>query len=162
LRGPNIEAFGVRFPPLSDAYDLELRRKVHQVWSCVYPEEYRRRIHEGVYAFVGGPSYETRAECRMLRLLGADLVGMSTVPEVIVARHSGLRVLALSIVTNKAVLENGPAGDDVSIQDLSREDLCATNGRGKANHQEVLEAGLHVAEDMQRLVSLLVHDMSLE
>ncbi|KAI7246759.1 purine nucleoside phosphorylase-like protein, partial [Hortaea werneckii] len=79
LRGPNEDEFGVRFPPLSDAYDISLRQLVHRSWKELRQQApSSRRIHEGVYAFVGGPSYETRAECRLLRGLGADLVGMST------------------------------------------------------------------------------------
>ena len=85
----------------------------------------------------------------MLHSLGADLVGMSTVPEIIVARHSGIRVLALSLVTNNAVLEAGPRGDDVRFQDLSSEELAGMLGKGKANHEEVLEAGRQAAKDMK-------------
>lgn len=94
-------------------------------------------------------SYETRAECRMLRTLGADVVGMSTVPEIVVARHSGIRVLAFSLVTNSAVLEAGPRGDDEALQSMSKEELDEHLGKGKASHQEVLDAGRDAAKDMQ-------------
>ncbi|KAL4912282.1 nucleoside phosphorylase domain-containing protein [Aspergillus aurantiobrunneus] len=152
LRGPNCEEFGPRFPPLSDAYDLDLRRQVHKAWIRVMDPISKRRLHEGVYAFVGGPSYETRAECRLLRQLGADVVGMSTVPEIIVARHCGIRVMAFSLVTNNAVLSPVPRGDDHLIQGRDAEELNAILQEGKANHGEVLEAGRSAAQDMQTLV----------
>ncbi|KAJ5753827.1 uncharacterized protein N7511_007980, partial [Penicillium nucicola] len=152
LRGPNEEEFGVRFPPLSDAYDLELRRHVHQAWNTVMPPKSDRKLHEGVYAFVGGPTYETRAESRMLRMLGADVVGMSTVPEIVVARHCGLRVLAFSLVTNKAVLSPVPRGDEDLLQDKAAGELTAILEEGMAGHEEVLEAGRAAALDMQKLV----------
>ncbi|PWY63709.1 inosine guanosine and [Aspergillus heteromorphus CBS 117.55] len=151
LRGPNSEEFGLRFPPLSDAYDLELRRHVHQAWNRVIGTD-KSKLHEGVYAFVGGPSYETRAECRMLRQLGADLVGMSTVPEIVVARHCGIRVLALSLVTNKAVFAPIPRGDAHILQGKSMTELDAMLQEGKANHEEVLEAGRSAATNMQKLI----------
>ena len=94
-------------------------------------------------------SYETRAECRMLRALGADVVGMSTVPEIIVARHCGIHVLALSLVTNNAVIEPGPRGDNCMVQGLSKEKLLEIIERGRPNHVEVLEAGRRAASDMQ-------------
>jgi purine-nucleoside phosphorylase len=116
-------------------------------------------MHEGVYAFVAGPSYETRAECRMLNMLGADVVGMSTVPEIMVARHSDIRVLAFSLVTNKAVLESGPSGDDPEIQGMSEAELEEYLSRGRANHEEVLEAGRSAAADMQAMVKAIVDEL---
>jgi len=97
LSGPNDERFGLRFPDLSAAYDRRFR-------AMAVGEGNRLGLgmYEGVYAALAGPSYETPAEIRYLRAVGADLVGMSTVPEVIAARHSGLRVLGISCVTNAA------------------------------------------------------------
>ena len=149
LRGPNLDDYGVRFPPLSDAYDLALKRLAHVRWKEILSAATSRRLHEGVYAFVGGPSYETRAECRMLHKLGADVVGMSTVPEVIVARHCGMRVLAMSLVTNNAVLQPAARGDDIGITGQSSEELVRSIEEGKASHEEVLQAGREAASDMQ-------------
>lgn len=97
LQGPNDERLGPRFPDLARAYDPELGAAMDRV-----AEELGLDLERGVYAFLRGPSYETPAEIRMLRTLGADVVGMSTVPEVIVAAHMGLRTVALSCVTNLA------------------------------------------------------------
>lgn len=97
LLGPNDEALGPRFPDMSDAYDLEYREMVREI-----AEEHGLVLREGVYAGLLGPSYETPAEIRMLGLLGADAVGMSTVLEVVAARHMGARVLGLSCISNKA------------------------------------------------------------
>ncbi|QER41782.1 purine-nucleoside phosphorylase [Thermodesulfobacterium sp. TA1] len=95
LRGPNYEGWGPRFPDLSCAYDPELREIFKKV-ALTLGEE----IKEGVYVAVPGPSLETPAETRFLRLIGADAVGMSTVPEVIVAVHAGLKVLGVSVISN--------------------------------------------------------------
>jgi len=125
LFGPNLDRFGPRFPPMTDAYDPRLRAAALEasVRSGV-------PLREGIYLMLSGPSYETRAEMRMLRGLGADAVGMSTVHEVIVARHAGVDVLGFSLITNKAT-------DDVEAG---------------ATHAEVIEMGRIGAE---RLVTLL-------
>jgi len=97
LFGPNDDSFGPRFPDMSDAYSAKYRAIAHEV-----ADELGIQLAEGVYAGVLGPNYETPAEIRYLRTIGADLVGMSTVPEVIVANHMGMRVLGISCVTNMA------------------------------------------------------------
>lgn len=154
LRGPNEDSYGTRFPPLSDAYDLQLRKTIHLSYKKLKNVAPNRKLHEGVYVFVSGPTFETRAECRMLRMMGADVVGMSTVPEIIVARHCGIKVLAMSLVTNCAVLEPGPRGDSILVEQTKDEDLHTVMEMGIANHEEVLEAGDEAASDFQvRLTS---------
>lgn len=98
LRGPNDDSVGARFVSMNNAYDKALRAV-----ASATAREMGLDLKSGVYGFVTGPSFETPAEIRAMRMLGADLVGMSTVPEVIAARHSGMQVLAISTVTNKAV-----------------------------------------------------------
>jgi purine-nucleoside phosphorylase len=100
LVGPNDERLGPRFPDMSAPYDAELRRLARAV-----AQAQGTTLREGVYLALTGPSLETRAEYRMLRTLGADVVGMSTIPEVIVAVHSGMRVLGLSIITDMCIPE---------------------------------------------------------
>jgi purine-nucleoside phosphorylase len=112
LIGPNDDAVGPRFPSLRDAYDPELRERLHAAAQALGFD-----LHEGVYLAVAGPSFETPAEIRAFRALGADLVGMSTVPEVIAARHAGLRVAAISAVTN---LAEGMGGEELSHEQTLR------------------------------------------
>jgi len=127
LTGPNDENFGLRFPDMSAAYDKKFRElalaegRLHGI-----------NLGEGVYAALAGPSYETPAEIRYLRSIGADLVGMSTVPEVIVARHSGMRVLGISCVTNAA------AG--ILDQPLNQEEVLETAERVKGQFIALLRA----------------------
>ena len=117
LFGPNDERLGPRFVDMSGAYDKELRKIALEVGR-----ELGLELRQGVYVMVGGPTFETPAEIRFLRLLGADAVGMSTVPEVVVARHGGMRVLGISHISNMAV------GHPLEAK---KEGL----------HEEVLEAG---------------------
>uniref|UniRef100_A0A3B3RBP3 Purine nucleoside phosphorylase n=1 Tax=Paramormyrops kingsleyae TaxID=1676925 RepID=A0A3B3RBP3_9TELE len=133
LCGPNDERFGVRFPSMSDAYDRDLWRLAQ---DAAREQGSSAFLQQGVYCVLAGPCFETVAECRLLQKLGADAVGMSTVPEVLVARHCGLRVLGLSLITNMAVM-----------------DYCSTKC---ANHEEVLETTHMRTQDLQKLVSSLI------
>lgn len=112
LIGPNLDELGPRFPDMSEPYDRELQR----VAEAVALEE-RIPLRRGVYVAVAGPNLETRAEYRMLRAIGADVVGMSTVPEVIVARHMGMRVMGVSIITDACLPDALQAAD---IEDIIR------------------------------------------
>ncbi len=113
LVGPNDDEFGPRFPAMEDAYDPKLRLKAQEI-----AKDLNIPLSEGVYLGVLGPSFETPAEIKAFRCLGADLVGMSTVSEVILARHCGLRVLAISVATNYAA--------DLSKHALSHEETLST------------------------------------
>jgi len=127
LLGPNDDRFGPRFPDMTHAYDPEFRRFV--------AEEGRKlklNLHEGVYLALAGPNYETPAEIHSFRALGADLVGMSTVPEVIAARHSNIRVLGISCVTNMAAGVTGAP--------LTAEEVFATGARVKNDFIALLRA----------------------
>ncbi|KAI5189503.1 purine nucleoside phosphorylase [Manis pentadactyla] len=138
LRGPNDERFGVRFPAMSDAYDLDMRQKAHTIWKQMGEQ---RELQEGTYVMLAGPNFETVAECRLLHMLGADAVGMSTVPEVIVARHCGLRVFGFSLITNMVIMDY--------------------ESREKANHEEVLESGRAAAQKLEQFISILIGNITL-
>jgi purine-nucleoside phosphorylase len=135
LTGPNDERFGPRFPDMTVAYDRRFR-------EIAVGQGNRNRIglYEGVYAALPGPSYETPAEIRYLRTIGADLVGMSTVPEVNAARHSGIRVLGISCVTNAA------AG--ILDQPL--------------DHKEVLETAERVKSQFIALLKIVIPRIAVE
>ncbi len=115
LRGPNLEKFGPRFPVMLDAYDPELRERVKEIASQLNIE-----VKDGVYLAMMGPSLETLAEYEMVRRIGADSVGMSTVPEVIVARHCGMRVLGFSVITNVVHKREISDADHSIIKEISR------------------------------------------
>lgn len=127
LRGPNDETLGPRFPDMTTAYDEKLRRLARRVGRDNGVE-----LHEGVYAYVGGPSFETPAELRLLQLVGGDAVGMSTAPEVVVARHAGIRVLGISTISNMALPDPPPGITQ--------------------NHEEVLEMGLRAVPRLMAVV----------
>jgi purine-nucleoside phosphorylase len=125
LRGPNLNELGVRFPDMSQAYDPAI-----MVMARKAAEEEKMELQEGVYISLAGPSFETPADLRFLRIIGADAVGMSTVPEVIAARHGGTRVLGISGISNKANLD----------------------GATTTTHEEVLEAGQILAPKLTTLI----------
>jgi purine-nucleoside phosphorylase len=136
LVGPNDDRFGVRFPDMTHAYAKDYREFAHTEFA-----KHGLTLHEGVYAGLLGPSYETPAEIEYLRRIGADLVGMSTVAEVIAARHMGIKVLAISCVTNMA------AG--ILDQPLSHAEVMETGERVKTTFEALLCAVLpRVAEDL--------------
>ncbi|WP_143959951.1 purine-nucleoside phosphorylase [Litoribacter populi] len=129
LRGKNEDDFGVRFPDMSEPFDAELRSKAKEIAARI-----SITAHSGVYAGVQGPKLETRAEMRYLRIIGADAVGMSTVPEVIVARHKDLRVIAISAITN----------------------LCIPQEKQHFSHDGVVDAAQKAEISLSRVVEELI------
>ena len=125
LRGPNMAEFGERFPDMSQAYDRQLMK-----FARATAAQRQLALREGVYVCLAGPSFESPADLRFLRAIGADAVGMSTVPEVIAARHGKMRVLGLSGISNKANLD----------------------GSTETTHEEVLQAGQVIVPKLQTLI----------
>jgi purine-nucleoside phosphorylase len=125
LMGPNIDELGPRFPDMSQAYDKELMAEARKV-----AKENNISLREGVYCALSGPSFESPADLRFLHMVGADAVGMSTAPEVIVARHGGMRVLGISGVSNKANLD----------------------GSTITTHEEVIEAGKVITPKIETII----------
>ena len=142
LRGANDERFGARFPDMTQIYDTQFQdiasKEAHKMAEERFESGKTKSIipllRRGVYCALSGPTYETPAEIRMLRLLGADVVGMSTVPEAIAARHQGLKVLAMSCVSN----------------------LAAGMGDDTIHHEEVMEAGQKVANTFKELLERII------
>lgn len=131
LRGPNDERVGPRFPEMLHPYDATLSRTALRVAT-----EQGITLRQGVYVMVAGPSFETAAELRMLRMLGGDAVGMSTVPEVVAARYLGMRVVGLSLITNLALPDGTPA-----------------------SHTDVIDVGQSAGPRMQALLHALLHQI---
>lgn len=131
LRGPNDDSLGPRFPDMSDAYDATLCAKTRAL-----AKELKINLREGVYVMLAGPSFESSADIRFLRLIGADAVGMSTVPEVIVARHGGMRVLGLSLISNSLATQHP-----------------------KVSHVEVLAAGKQAAPLLATLIKCVLGEI---
>lgn len=129
LIGKNLDDFGPRFPDMTNAYSKDLCKIAREA-----AEDLNIKLREGVYAYLTGPTYETPAEIRALRTLGADAVGMSTVPEAIVANHQGMRVLGISAITNMAAGINKTA----------------------LNHNEVIETADRIRGDFENLISSII------
>ena len=127
LIGPNINQLGPRFPDMSRPYDKELL-----TLSEIHAKELGINVHRGVYVAVSGPNLETRAEYRFLRIIGADVVGMSTVPEVIVARHMNMRVAGFSIITDEGYHED--------LQVVTLEDVIHAANRAEPQLVSLLKA----------------------
>ena len=125
LRGPNVDDLGLRFPDMSEAYPEDLRKMAREVGNKL-----RLKLQEGVYLALSGPTYETPAEIRAFRTLGADAVGMSTVPEVIAMAHMNIPVLGISLITN----------------------MAAGVLKQKLHHQEVMDTAARVQKDFTALI----------
>jgi purine-nucleoside phosphorylase len=132
LIGPNLDEFGPRFPDMSQAYDRGLIESARHAASA-----HGMALREGIYIALSGPSFETPADLRFMKMIGVDAVGMSTVPEVTVARHGGMRVLGLSGISNKANLDGSTA----------------------TTHQEVLEAGKVIAPKIEKIVRSVLRSL---
>ncbi|KAK3086270.1 hypothetical protein FSP39_016063 [Pinctada imbricata] len=131
--------FGPRFPAMSNAYSLKHRKLAHKVARELGFHDF---VREGVYNMLCGPNFESVAECRYIRMIGADATGMSTAHEALVARHCGMEILGMSLITNKCVL------------DFDSDQM--------ANHEEVLETGAKRSKDFQKLVSKIVEELELQ
>ena len=137
LRGGNDDSLGPRFPDMARAYDPDLLDLAREQAT-----ELGISLQEGVYVMVAGPNFETPAEVRLLRILGADAVGMSTVPEVIVARHGGMRVLGISLISNVAI------------------DAFREQPRHESSHQEVLAAGQRAVPSLAALLEAILQHLN--
>ncbi|KAJ1891611.1 Purine nucleoside phosphorylase, partial [Kickxella alabastrina] len=152
--------FGLRFPSISDLYTPRLRNIAARVYltNPGLREDKGFRVHEGVYAWCYGPCFESRAELRALKTLGADLAGMSTVPEAVVAKHCGMEVLAMSLVTNKCVDRREPSSLDVVAAELAGQPLV-TVAEQFPHHEEVMAAAAARTPVIQEFVRSIIRDI---
>ena len=134
LKGPNESRFGDRFFALNDCYDRQLRTMAKDI--AENKMEKKLTVHEGVYTMCGGPNFETVAELKMLRICGVDAVGMSTIPEVLVARHCKISVFAFSLITNECIIE-----EESDLQAL---------------HEEVIQTAKACQEELGQFVTQVV------
>lgn len=142
LRGKNDERYGARFPDMTQVYDRDLQKIADDEATAIAHERFEKGtdsertdfLHRGIYCALSGPTYETPSEVRMYRLLGANALGMSTVPEAIAARHQGIKVLGISCITNFAA---GMTGENI-------------------NHDEVMETGARVADIFKELLRRII------
>ena len=138
LVGPNVDAWGPRFPDMSEPYDVALRARAKQI-----ADENAIKLHEGVYVSVLGPNLETKAEYRFLRAIGADVVGMSTTPEVTVARHMDLRVMAIGVITDECFPD--------TLQPVTLEEVLEAAGIAEPKLTTIMsEVVLSLDEDQSR------------
>ncbi|KAJ2409827.1 Purine nucleoside phosphorylase [Coemansia sp. IMI 209128] len=160
LIGPNIEEFGLRFTSISDLYTPRLRRIAAKVYltHTHLREERGFRLHEGIYGWCYGPCFESRAELRALKTLGADLAGMSTVPEAVVAKHCGMEVLAMSLVTNKCVDRREPDTIEAVRAEIAGQEQEVVVEEFP-HHEEVLAAAAARTGDIQEFVRCVVREI---
>ena len=138
LVGPNVDAWGPRFPDMSEPYDVALRARAKQI-----ADEHAIKLHEGVYVSVLGPNLETKAEYRFLRAIGADVVGMSTTPEVTVARHMDLRVMAIGVITDECFPD--------TLQPVTLEEVLEAAGIAEPKLTTIMsEVVVSLDEDLSR------------
>jgi len=154
LLGPQISPDHPRFLPLSDAYSVTLRQHAFRAAHALgLPED---TLQEGVYAWVSGPTYETPAEGRFLRAAGADVVGMSTVPEVIAAREEGMEVMVLSLITNAVVIPEHRSIKEEIKQEIATGKPAELKSVATVSHEEVLTVAATKTEIMKAIVAKVV------
>ncbi|PVV04948.1 hypothetical protein BB560_000539 [Smittium megazygosporum] len=160
LVGKNMDEFGVRFPAVNDVYNLELRKIAVRAWlnNSYLVNERKLVLREGTYAWIIGPCFETDAECRMLSKMECDVVGMSTVPETVVAKMCGMKVLAFSLVTDTVKFGYPSRAIDLVHDEMAGKPVQEVKV-AETTHEEVLAAAAKRALDLQVLVKDIIRDI---